>query len=161
MPAIVVRREWLLVLLALGFALVAGMLVYLSRPTTLTVAVGPRDGAEATLLQTYAQALARGREDVRLKLDFYDDVRDSAEALQRNKADLAVVRPDVLLPENGLTLAILHDEALLIAAPEAAGLENFPDLARKRLGVVERHSNRCWVTDATVKRLTPPRAIRR
>ncbi|KQP82784.1 MULTISPECIES: TAXI family TRAP transporter solute-binding subunit [unclassified Methylobacterium] len=140
MPAIVVRREWLLVLLALGFALVAGMLVYLSRPTTLTVAVGPRDGAEATLLQTYAQALARGREDVRLKLDFYDDVRDSAEALQRNKADLAVVRPDVLLPENGLTLAILHDEALLIAAPEAAGLENFPDLARKRLGVVERHA---------------------
>jgi len=119
---------------------VAGMLVYLSRPTTLTVAVGPRDGAEATLLQTYAQALARGREDVRLRLNFYDDVRDSAEALQRNKADLAVVRPDVLLPENGLTLAILHDEALLIAAPEAAGIENFPDLARKRLGVVERHA---------------------
>ncbi|KQP30892.1 C4-dicarboxylate ABC transporter substrate-binding protein [Methylobacterium sp. Leaf104] len=140
MPAFLVRREWLLVLLALGFAVVAGMLVYLSRPTTLTVAVGPRDGAEATLLQTYAQALARGREDVRLKLNFYDDVRDSAEALQRNKADLAVVRPDVLLPENGLTLAILHDEALLIAAPEAAGIENFPDLARKRLGVVERHA---------------------
>jgi TRAP-type uncharacterized transport system substrate-binding protein/NTP pyrophosphatase (non-canonical NTP hydrolase) len=140
MPAIFVRREWLLVLLGLGFALVAAMFVYVSRPTTLTVAVGPRDGAEATLLQTYAQALARGHEDVRLKLNFYDDVRDSAEALQRNKADLAVVRPDVLLPENGLTLAILHDEALLIAAPEAAGLESFPDLARKRLGVVERHA---------------------
>ncbi|MCJ2036975.1 TAXI family TRAP transporter solute-binding subunit [Methylobacterium sp. J-068] len=140
MPAFLVRREWLLVLLALGFAMVAGMLVYLSRPTTLTVAVGPREGAEAVLLQTYAQALARGHEDVRLKLNFYDDVRDSAEALQRNKADLAVVRPDVLLPENGLTLAILHDEALLIAAPEAAGIESFPDLARKRLGVVERHA---------------------
>ena len=139
-PARFVRREWLLVLLALGFAMVAGMLVYLSRPTTLTVAVGPREGAEATLLQTYAQALTRGREDVRLKLDFYDDVRDSSEALQRNKADLAVVRPDVHLPENGLTLAILHDEALLIAAPEAAGLESFADLARKRLGVVERHA---------------------
>ena len=140
MPALLMRREWLLVLLGLGFALVAGMLVYLSRPTTLTVAVGPRDGAEATLLQTYAQALVRGHEDVRLQLTFYDDVRDSAEALQRNKAELAVVRPDVLLPENGLTLAILHDEALLIAAPEAAGLESFPDLARKRLGVVERHA---------------------
>lgn len=140
MPAFLVRREWLLVLLGLGFALVAGMLIYLSRPTTLTVAVGPRDGAEATLLQAYAQALVRGHEDVRLKLTFHDDVRDSAEALQRNKADLAVVRPDVLLPENGLTLAILHDEALLIAAPEAAGLENFSDLARKRLGVVERHA---------------------
>jgi TRAP-type uncharacterized transport system substrate-binding protein len=139
MPAFLLRREWLLVLLALGFAAVAAGVVYLSRPTTLIVAVGPRDGAEATLLNTYAQALSRGREDVRLKIVTYDDVRDSAEALQRNQADIAVVRPDVLLPENGLTLAILHDEALLIAAPESAGIESFPDLSRKRLGVVERH----------------------
>ncbi len=140
MPSFLVRREWLLVLLALGLAAIAGAVVYLSRPTTLVVAVGPRDGAEATLLHTYAQALARGREDVRLRVVTYDDVRDSAEALQKSKADIAVVRPDVLLPENGLTLAILHDEALLIAAPESSGLESFPDLSRKRLGVVERHA---------------------
>jgi TRAP-type uncharacterized transport system substrate-binding protein len=139
MPAILLRREWLLVALALGLAALAGAVVYLSRPTVLTVAVGPRDGAEATLLQTYARALARGREDVRLRIVPYDDVRDSAEALQRNTADLAVVRPDVLLPENGLTLAILHDEALLIVAPASAALESFPDLSRKRLGIVERH----------------------
>ena len=67
-------------------------------------------------------------------------MRDSAAALQRNKADLAVVRPDVYLPENGLTLAILHDEALVIVAPDAAEIESFPDLARKRLGIVVRHS---------------------
>lgn len=139
MPIFLVRREWLLVLLALGFAAAAAAVVYLSRPTTLTVAVGPRDGAEATLVSAYAQALTRGREDVRLTVVSYDDVRDSAEALQANRADLAVVRPDVLLPENGLTLAILHDEALLIAAPEASGIESFPDLSRKRLGIVERH----------------------
>ncbi|KQP10151.1 MAG: TAXI family TRAP transporter solute-binding subunit [Methylobacterium sp.] len=139
MPAFLLRREWLLVVLALGLAALAGAVVYLSRPTTLTVAVGPRDGAEATLLQTYARALARGHEDVRLKVVPYDDVRDSAEALQRSEADLAVVRPDVLLPENGLTLAILHDEALLIVAPASAAIESFPDLSRKRLGIVERH----------------------
>ncbi|WP_336486445.1 TAXI family TRAP transporter solute-binding subunit [Methylobacterium nigriterrae] len=140
MPTILLRREWLLVLLALGLAATAAAVVYLSRPTTLTVAVGPRDGAEAALMETYASALARGREDVRLKLVPYDDVRDSAKALQDNKADLAVVRPDVLLPENGLTLAILHDEALVIAAPDAAEIDSFPDLARKRLGIVVRHS---------------------
>lgn len=125
--------------MALGLAILAGAVVYLSRPTTLVVAVGPRDGAEATLLDVYAQALSRGREDVRLKVWHLDDVRDSAKALQAGTADLAVVRPDVLLPDNGLTLAILHDEALLIVAPESEGLDSFPDLAKKRLGVVERH----------------------
>lgn len=139
MPSIPMRREWVLVMLALGLAALAGTVVYLSRPTTLIVAVGPRDGAESALLDAYALTLARAREDVRIKVDHYDDVRDSATALQAGRADLAVVRPDVLLPDNGLTLAILHDEALLIVAPEASGIESFPDLSKKRLGVVERH----------------------
>jgi TRAP-type uncharacterized transport system substrate-binding protein len=135
----VMRREWLLVLLAFGLAAIAAGIVYLSRPTTLTVAVGPQDGAEAALIEAYASALDRSREDVRLKVVRFSDVRDSALALQRNRADLAVVRPDVFLPENGLTLAILHDEALVIAAPEASEIEDVPALARKRLGVVVRH----------------------
>ncbi|MHB2211763.1 TAXI family TRAP transporter solute-binding subunit [Methylobacterium sp. CM6257] len=134
------RREWLLVLVALGLAAVAAAIVYLSRPNTLTVAVGPQDGPEAALIEAYANALDRAREDVRLRVVRYGDVRDSAMALQRNKADLAVVRPDVFLPENGLTLAILHDEALVIAAPEAADIDDVPALARKRLGIVVRHS---------------------
>ncbi|MCJ2058586.1 C4-dicarboxylate ABC transporter substrate-binding protein [Methylobacterium sp. J-048] len=133
------RREWLLVLVALGLAAVAAGIVYLSRPTTLTVAVGPQDGAEAALIEAYANALDRSREDVRLKVVRYGDVRDSALALQRNRADLAVVRPDVFLPENGLTLAILHDEALVIAAPEGSDIDDVPALARKRLGIVVRH----------------------
>ena len=138
--AILLRREWLLVLLALGLAATAAAVVYLSRPTTLTVAVGPQDGPEAALIEAYANALSRAREDVRLKVVRYADVRDSAAALQANKADLAVVRPDVLLPENGLTLAILHDEALVVAASETGEIDDFPALARKRLGIVVRHS---------------------
>lgn len=137
--AILLRREWLLVMLALGLAAAAAAVVYLSRPTTLIVAVGPQDGPESALIEAYASALARAREDVRLKVVRYDDVRDSAAALQANKADLAVVRPDVFLPENGLTLAILHDEALVVAASEAGEIDDFPDLARKRLGIVVRH----------------------
>ncbi|WP_238181507.1 TAXI family TRAP transporter solute-binding subunit [Methylobacterium trifolii] len=133
------RREALLVLLALGLAAAAAGVFYLSRPTTLTVAVGPQDGPEAALIEAYAGLLGRAREDVRFKVVRYGDVRDSGEALQANKADLAIVRPDVFMPENGLTLAILHDEALVIAAPAASEIEDIPDLARKRLGVVVRH----------------------
>lgn len=137
--AILMRREWLLLMVALGLVVLASGVFYLSRPTTLTVAVGPQDGPEASLIDAYAAALDRAREDVRLKVVRYEDVRDSGLALQRNKADLAVVRPDVFLPENGLTLAILHDEALLVARPEQSEIDDFPDLARKRLGIVVRH----------------------
>ncbi len=138
--SVLMRREWVLVLLALIFGAVAAGIAYLSRPTTLAVAVGPRDGAEAALMEVYAKTLARNHEDVRLQVHHFDDVRDSAAALQENKADLAVVRPDVLLPENGLTLAVLHDEALIVAAPEASGIENVADLSKRRLGVVVRHA---------------------
>ncbi|HJE25130.1 MAG TPA: C4-dicarboxylate ABC transporter substrate-binding protein [Methylorubrum populi] len=133
------RREWLFVLLAIGFAALAGLVIYFYRPTMLTVAVGPRDGVEANLIETYARALNRTREDVRLRVVPFDDVRDSAAALEQGRADLAVVRPDVKLPDNGLTLAILHDEALIVAAPEAAEIESFSDLSTRRLGVVTRH----------------------
>ncbi len=138
--AILLRREWLLVLLALGLAATAAVVFYLSRPSTLTVAVAPQDGPETGLIEAYAAALARAREDVRLKVVRYGDVRDSAAALQENRVDLAIVRPDVLMPENGLTLAVLHEEALVVAAPEAAEIEDFPDLARKRIGLVVRHA---------------------
>ena len=137
--SVLMRREWLLVLVALGLIALASGVAYLWRPNTLTVAVGPQDGPEAALIEAYAAALDRAREDVRLKVVRYEDVRDSGLALQRNKADLAVVRPDVFLPENGLTLAILHDEALVVARPEHSDIDEFPDFARKRLGIVVRH----------------------
>ena len=61
---------------------------------------------------------------------------DSAAALQEGRADLAVVRPDVDLPDNGLTLAILRDQAMIIASPEPSGLTSFPELDRKRLAIL-------------------------
>ncbi len=126
MPAFLHKRESFFLLVALALGAVAGVVLYLSRPTTLRVAVGPRDRVETHLIQAYADALARAREDIRLEVVSYDDVRDSAAALQSGRADLAVVRPDVRLPENGLTLAVLHDEALIVAAPRIPASRRFP-----------------------------------
>ncbi|ACA16500.1 TRAP-type uncharacterized transport system periplasmic component-like protein [Methylobacterium sp. 4-46] len=139
MPTILHRRDILFLTVGLLLVAVTALAFVLTRPTTLRVAVGPRDGVEARLIGAYAEALARGQEDIRLKVVPYDDVRDSAAALQEGRADLAVVRPDVKLPENGLTLAVLHDEALIIAAPAGAGLGELPELTGKRLGLVARH----------------------
>src|SRR5829696_8388291 len=84
-------------------------------------------------------ALGDQKRDVRLRVLPFDDVRKSAEALQAGRADLAVVRPDVLLPNNAGTVAILRDEALTFAGPKAAKIDDLGDLAGKRLGVVSHH----------------------
>ncbi len=122
--------------IAVVLALASGLALYLSRATTLTVAVAPSDGTEPPLIRAYADALARSGENIRLRILAFDDVRDSARALQDGRADLAVVRPDVAMPRNGLTLAILRDQAMIIASPQPGGITRFPDLARKRLGIV-------------------------
>ncbi|MBB3904087.1 TAXI family TRAP transporter solute-binding subunit [Methylobacterium brachythecii] len=130
-----VRREVLL--LSAGALLAAGAAAawYLLQATVLTVAVAPRDGTEPELIKAYADALDSGGEAVRLKILSFDDVRESAAALQDGRADLAVVRPDVLLPTNGLTLAILRDQAIIIVSPEQAPIKAFPKLAGRRLGI--------------------------
>ncbi len=138
-PAFLLRREGYFLAGTVLLALFAAVAFWFTRPTTLSVAVGPRHGAEMRLMQAYARALVRAREDIRLRIVPFDDVRDSAAALQAGRADLAVVRPDAALPDNGLTVAILHDAAVILAAPAASGIATLPDLAGKRVGVVLQH----------------------
>src|SRR5215212_4223731 len=126
-------------LLTLTLALTALAYWYFAAPTRFTVAVGPRDSVEARLIDAFAEALTHTRRDIRLDVVVFDDVRQSAEALRQHKVDLAVVRPDVFLPDNGLTLSILREEALLILAPKATKIKDMADLEKKRLGVVTHH----------------------
>ncbi len=62
---------------------------FLLQATVLTIAVAPRDGTEPGLIKAYADALEAGGEDIRLKILSFDDVRESAAALQDGRADLA------------------------------------------------------------------------
>src|SRR5215212_1969192 len=126
-------------LLTLTLALTALAYWYFAAPTRFRVAVGPRDSVEARLIDAFAEALAHTRRDVRLDVVLFDDVRQSAEALRQHKVDLAIVRPDVFLPDNGLTLSILREEAVLVLAPSANKIKDISDLAKKRLGVVTHH----------------------
>jgi hypothetical protein len=55
--------------------------------TTLTIAVAPKDGTEPVLIQAFADALRSNSSSVRLKILSFEDVRDSAEALQDGRSD--------------------------------------------------------------------------
>ena len=129
-------RVFLLCMPALIAAAAIGAYFYLTHPTTLVVAVAPKGGSEPALLRAYADALAGSKATIRLRLIPYGGVRESAEALRDGRADLAVVRPDVLMPRNALTLAVLREQATLVVAPQQSGIDGFPALAGKRLGIL-------------------------
>ena len=130
------RGLWLPLGLALLLVLLAAAGFHLTRATTLTLAVAPNGGTEPALLRAYADELARRKLGIRLKVVAFGGVRESAEALKAGQADLAVVRPDVAMPGNGLTLAVLRELAVFVAAPGASGVKAVPDLAGKRLGLL-------------------------
>ncbi|WP_425324352.1 TAXI family TRAP transporter solute-binding subunit [Methylobacterium frigidaeris] len=139
------RPERIFLVTSLVLTIAAAVALYVLQATTLTIAVAPRDGTEPALIRAYADALKSTHKGVRLKILPFDDVRESAKALEQGKADLAVVRPDVDLPANGLTLAILRDQAMLIASPAPSGITTFPGLARKRLGIVAHRDADLWL----------------
>jgi TRAP transporter TAXI family solute receptor len=133
------RREWLLLIGAVGLVLIGVLIYLLAGPTRLTVAVGPPDSAEARLVEAYANALQQQRASLRLRVVPVADLKASAERLQQGSVDFAVVRPDVLLPVNGLSVAILREEALILAAPRTSKIEDVGGLDKKRIGLIVRH----------------------
>ena len=142
------KREAAFLLVAALLAAVGGAYFYLSRATTLTLAVAPSGGTEPALLTLFAETLRERHKDIRLKVIPFDGVRESADALQAGKVDLAVVRPDIELPDNGLTLAILRQQAVLVAAPDPSGIKEIPELARKRLGfLASRSADKALIAD--------------
>jgi TRAP transporter TAXI family solute receptor len=134
-------RRPLLITLAVGLALLGlGLLAYqvMSGPTVLRVAVGPMGGEDTRLMAAAAQYLNRERALVRFRLVLTEGLTGSAEALDDDKADLAVVRTDVTMPLKGQTLAILHRDAAVLIAPERAGIAKVADLRGRTVGIVRK-----------------------
>lgn len=122
----------LLILSGLGY-------LYLTSPTWVTVAVGPSGSPDDKLIRAFAQQLKEQRSGIRLKVMHVADVREAGLAMDGDKAELAVVRPDVMVPDNGLTLAILRDAAAIVLTPTDSGIADFAQLGGKRLGVAIGH----------------------
>jgi TRAP-type uncharacterized transport system substrate-binding protein len=107
------------VILAAMFASAAGIYIFV-RPTTLRIAVGPKDSDDARIIQTVAQTFARERGSVRLRVVVTDGAIQSASALDNNNADLAVVRGDLALPKDAQTVAILRKNVVVLWVPAPA-----------------------------------------
>ena len=135
------RSDKLLLVMALVMAAFGVGYVYFTSPTKLKVAVGPVGSAEERLIHTFAQQLKVQKASIRLTSVQVADVKAAAELLNSGKVDLAIVRPDVRVPENGLTLAILRDAATIVVARSESEVKDLAGLAGKRLGIVTSHES--------------------
>lgn len=137
------RRDGGLYPLSALALILAGAIIFtaywrLIGPTHLTAAAAPPQGEETRLLDAFSQSLAHGRRGLRLAVTRVERLADAAQRLESGASDLAIVRPDVSLPANGLTVAILRQEAVIILHPAAQKLETAADLAGKTLAVLAR-----------------------
>src|SRR5437762_647572 len=146
------RRSYALLILAAGiflFGVAAGSLYLLLRPTVLRIAVGPPGSDDQKLVQTLAQIFAREASPIRLSPITTEGATESIALFTAGKADLAVARGDLNLPENAESVAILRKNVVVLWAPSglpAKGSKKQPtpkiktldELAGHRVGVIGR-----------------------
>lgn len=107
-----------------------------SAPKTLRIAVGPFGSEDTRMVAAFAQGLAREQSDIRLKTTLTNGLAESARLIDEGKVDLAIVRPDILMPTRADTVLITRRFFPFFAAAPSAGIERIADLRGKRIGVV-------------------------
>jgi uncharacterized protein len=130
--------RWIIVLFcalaAIGLA--AAAWYRLSKPTVLTVAVGPPGFDDAALIAAFGRRLGASGSSVRLSIVPATGPVEALERLAKGEAQLAVVRSDGAGSEQARAVAVLHNDPVVIVAAEKAEIESFGDLKGKKLGVI-------------------------
>jgi TRAP transporter TAXI family solute receptor len=138
-------------LLAAGlllFAAIVGAALYILRPTTLRIAVGPSGSDDQQLIQALARSFARDQSWVRLSVLTTPGAVESIAALGAGKADLAVARADEDMPDGTNSVAILRKNVVVLWAPsgstrkgphkDAKKIKTLDELPGHRVGVIGR-----------------------
>src|SRR3954449_5862227 len=130
--------RWLIVVS--GFCLAGGLAVvawhHFSKPTTLTLAVGPAGLDDAALVAAWSRALAADGSPLRLSVIPTSGPVEALSRLTKGEAQLAVIRSDAAASERVRAVAILHKDPVVIVTPDKAKVEDFADLKGKVLGVI-------------------------
>src|SRR5262245_25836268 len=82
---------------------------FANQPTELKIAVGPPNSEDARVVQALAAQFSRDRSGIRLNVEVLPGgPPEAATAIDKDKADIAVVRRDTGMPKNGQVVAILR-----------------------------------------------------
>jgi TRAP transporter TAXI family solute receptor len=142
------KRATFIVLFAGGIVFAValiGLLFFSWRPATLRIAVGPPGSDDVKVIQEIAQAFARERHYVRLRVTVTADAAESAAAIGHHEADLAVVRADLSLPPDALSVAIFRKNLVVFWLPNGgaskgqkkeSGIAKVANLSGRKVGVI-------------------------
>src|SRR3954452_21340218 len=130
--------RWLIVVsgLCLAVGLAVGVWHHFSKPTTLTLAVGPADLDDAALVAAWSRALAADHAPLRLSVIPTSGPVEALSRLTKGEAQLAVIRSDAAASERVRAVAILHKDPVVIVTPDKKKVDDFADLKGKVLGVI-------------------------
>jgi TRAP transporter TAXI family solute receptor len=130
--------RWVIVGCGLFFILGAAVATwhYLSKPTVVTVAVGPEGFEDAALIAAFARSLTSDKAGLRLSIVATSGPVEALERLRSGAAQLAVMRSDGAASERVRAVAILHSDPVVVVAPDRPKIENFGGLKGKVLGVI-------------------------
>ncbi len=106
----------------------------------LKIATGPAMTVGPDFLNTITTVFAEERPMVQLKRIKKESFAASAKALEDGEADLAIVRSDIAMPSNGLTIAIFRRDNLVLIVPGHSRLGSFQGLVGKKIGLLKTDS---------------------
>ncbi|THD71491.1 MAG: TAXI family TRAP transporter solute-binding subunit [Bradyrhizobium sp.] len=142
------KRATFIVLCVGGLVFAAaliGLLFFSWRPATLRIAVGPPGSDDVKVVQEIAQAFARERHYVRLRVAVTAGAEESATAIGHHEADLAVVRADLGLSPDALSVAIFRKNLVVLWLPNGGGakgqkkessITKVANLAGRKVGII-------------------------
>lgn len=119
-----------------AIAAAATAVYYFERPSVLRVAV-PRDSDDQAIMAAAALDFAKSLEGIRLKLIAVENLAESSRVLEEGRADLAIVRSDIVMPPSGQTILIMRRNAAVLFAPAQSGLHGIDDLRGHRIGILQ------------------------
>lgn len=106
------------------------------KPTVLRLAVGPAQSEHAKFAPALAQIMVREEASVRLKPVPVQGFEDAARLIDAGKAEAAILRSDVPMPEDARIVAILSRNAAVFLAAATSGIIEMPDLVDRSIGVL-------------------------
>jgi TRAP transporter TAXI family solute receptor len=144
------QRRVMFIILA-GVLAIVGALVaayyFEMRPVILRIAVGPANSDDLKVVQALTQGFAQTHSHIRLRPLQTDGADASAQALADRKADLAIIRGDLTVPDNAQAVATLRKNVAVLWVPPAAKskgkkaepkITKIAQLSGRRVGVIGR-----------------------
>ena len=130
-----VVTEWVAcLLLALVLAIGAAVAMFM-QPVVLVIAAGQADQDEKKVVQLLIETLAKERSGVRLVPLWTNNATESAAALTAGKADVAVIRSDLVVGRGASSLVSLRKFNPVLFTKKNAKITKLSDLRGKRIGI--------------------------